>query len=142
MKELNLKTPTAPAVERKKQSKHRQKEGYIRTKTAAILRELGIPAHLAGYLYLVEAVQLAVTLPERPPRLTVDLYRGVALRYRTTTSAVERAIRHAIETGCSRCDLDTFTYYFGNTVSPQRGKPSNSELIARVVNLVKQEDGV
>lgn len=119
-------------------SNSRQNECYIRTKTCAVLRELGIPDHLAGHLYLVEAVALASARPDRLKRITTDLYPAVANRYRTTPAAVERAIRHAVETGCCRCDPDTLCYYFGNTLSPQRGKPSNSELITRVVNLVRQ----
>lgn len=111
---------------------------YIRTKTYAILRELGVPAHLGGFLYLVEAVALAVLEPERLRRITADLYPAVARRYRTTPAAVERAMRHAIETAWSQTDPDTLRYYFGSTVSPNRGRPNNSELIARVANMVRQ----
>lgn len=113
-------------------------EYYIRTRTCAILRELGVPAHLGGFLYLVEAVALAVLEPERLRRITADLYPAVARRYRTTPAAVERAMRHAIETAWSQTDPDTLRYYFGSTVSPNRGRPNNSELIARVANMVRQ----
>lgn len=115
----------------------RSGEEYVRTRSCGILRQLGVPAHLAGYLYLAEAVVTAVCSGSEQ-RSTVQLYRAVARRYRTTPAAVERAIRHAIETGCCRCDADTFFYYFGNTVCPERGKPTNSELIARVADLVRQ----
>ena len=113
-------------------------ECYIRTKTSAILRELGIPSHLAGYLYLVEAVVMVAQEPTLLRRVTAGLYLALADRYHTTPAAVERAIRHAVETGCCRCDPEILAYYFGSTVSPRRGKPNNSEMIARLVNLVGQ----
>ena len=72
-------------------------------------------------------------------RITTALYPDVAKKYRSTPSQTERAIRHAIETAWSRCDLDTLSYYFGNTVSPVKGKPVNSEFIACVSNAIRQE---
>ena len=113
-------------------------EYYIRTRTCAILRELGMPVHLAGHLYLVEAVVLAVSEPQRLWRVTTGLYAVVAKRYRTTAAAVERAMRHAIETAWAQGDPDTQNHYFGSAVSLNRGRPSNSELIARLADLVRQ----
>ena len=103
-----------------------------------ILRELGVPEHLSGYLYLVEAVELVVKDPGYLRRITSGLYADVAKKYQTSPARAERAIRHAIETAWNRCDLDTLAYYFGNTVNPAKGKPVNSEFIARVSNAVRQ----
>ncbi|MBR4291375.1 MAG: sporulation initiation factor Spo0A C-terminal domain-containing protein [Oscillospiraceae bacterium] len=104
-----------------------------------VLRELGIPEHLSGYVYLVEAIELVVKEQSYLRHITTALYPDVARKYHSTPSRIERAIRHAIETAWSRCDLETLTAYFGNTVSPVRGKPVNSEFIARVSNAVRQE---
>jgi two-component system response regulator (stage 0 sporulation protein A) len=58
----------------------------------------------------------------------------VAKKYATTTSRVERAIRHAIEVAWDRGDVDTLNSYFGYTVQQGRGKPTNSEFIAMIAD--------
>ncbi len=62
----------------------------------------------------------------------------MAAEFDTTAARVERAIRHLIEVTWTRGDLDALEDYFGNTVNPAKGKPTNGEFIARMVNLVKQ----
>lgn len=64
--------------------------------------------------------------------VTKILYPSVAKKYSTTTSRVERAIRHAIEVAWDRGDIDTLNSYFGYTVQQGRGKPTNSEFIAMI----------
>ena len=108
------------------------------SRICTILRDLGVPEHLSGYVYLVEAVELVVKDPGYLRRVTTGLYPDVAKKYQTSPTRTERAIRHAIETAWNRCDLDTLAYYFGNTISPVKGKPVNSEFIARVSNAVRQ----
>ena len=117
-----------------------QTEGEYDTRyrICQILRELGVPEHLTGYQYLVEAVELVVREPAYLRRITKGLYPDVAKKYHSTPTKTERAIRHAIETAWTRCDLDTLSDYFGNTICPIRGKPINSEFIARVANAVRQ----
>ena len=58
------------------------------------------------------------------------LYPTVAKKFDTTSSRVERAIRHAIEIAWDRGDLDTINSFFGYTVNNCKGKPTNSEFIA------------
>ena len=62
------------------------------------------------------------------------LYPSVAKKYQTTTSRVERAIRHAIEVAWDRGDVDTLNSYFGYTIQNNRGKPTNSELIEMIAD--------
>lgn len=69
---------------------------------------------------------------------TFGLYPQIAAKFDTTVSRVERAIRHAIEVAWDRGDLDTLQRFFGNTVSNTKGKPTNSEFIARIANVVRQ----
>jgi two-component system response regulator (stage 0 sporulation protein A) len=66
--------------------------------------------------------------------VTKVLYPSVAKKYATTTSRVERAIRHAIEVAWDRGDIDTLNSYFGYTVQNNRGKPTNSEFIAMIAD--------
>ena len=66
--------------------------------------------------------------------VTKVLYPTVAKKYGTTTSRVERAIRHAIEVAWDRGDIDTLNSYFGYTIQNSRGKPTNSEFIAMIAD--------
>jgi two-component system response regulator (stage 0 sporulation protein A) len=99
-----------------------------------ILHQIGVPAHIKGYQYVREAIRLTVEDPEMLNSVTKVLYPTVAKKYRTTTSRVERAIRHAIEVAWDRGDLDTLNAYFGYTIQNNRGKPTNSEFIAMIAD--------
>ena len=103
-----------------------------------ILLELGAPDHLLGHDYVVQAVLLVIHNRMYINNITFGLYPQLAARFDTTASRVERAIRHLIETTWSRGDWTILGKYFGNTVSPEKGKPTNGEFIARLSNIIKQ----
>ena len=71
--------------------------------------------------------------------ITKLLYPTIAKKYKTTSSRVERAIRHAIEVAWSRGKLDTLDELFGYTVSTGKGKPTNSEFIALIADTIQLE---
>lgn len=102
-----------------------------------VLTNLGMPEHILGHRYTVEAIRLAVRDIEVMDAMTTELYPAVAEVFNTTPSRTERAIRHAIEVAWDRCDLDTTKEYFGNSISANKGKPTNSEFIARVSNIIR-----
>ena len=104
-----------------------------------ILLELGAPDHLLGHSYVVQSVLLVIHDQMYINNITFGLYPQLAARFDTTASRVERAIRHLIEVTWSRSDWEVLGRYFGNTVSPDRGKPTNGEFIARIANIVKRE---
>ena len=104
----------------------------ITNQITAVLHNLGIPAHIKGFVYLRSAITMTVEDPELINYVTKLLYPKVAREFSTTTSRVERAIRHAIEVAWDRGELDTLNSYFGYTISRQRGKPTNSEFIAMI----------
>lgn len=104
-----------------------------------ILLELGAPDHLVGYPYVVEALKMAVEDREWINKITAGLYPQLAIKFGTTPSRVERAIRHLVEVTWNRGDLEVLSRYFGNTVSAERGKPTNGEFIARVANIIRQK---
>lgn len=104
-----------------------------------ILFELGMPSHIKGYRYSVYAIKIAVEVPDIIDAITGKLYPAVADHYGTIATRVERAIRHAIECAWDRADLDVIEKYFGNTVSLTKGRPTNSEFIARMANIVKRK---
>ena len=101
------------------------------------LSDLGIPAHLLGYAYLRVAISIVVKQPEAAYSVTGCVYPGVAARYNTTAQLVERAIRHAVERGWSRCDESMRDRYFGGKIHSFRSKPTNAEFIARIANIVR-----
>ena len=97
-----------------------------------IIHQIGVPAHIKGYHYLREAIILSVKNSDIINSVTKLLYPSVAKTYNTTSSRVERAIRHAIEVTWDRGDIDVLNSYFGYTIQNDRGKPTNSEFIAMI----------
>ncbi len=97
-----------------------------------IIHQIGVPAHIKGYHYLRDAIILSVKNSEIINSVTKLLYPTVAKNYGTTSSRVERAIRHAIEVAWDRGDIDVLNSYFGYTIQNDRGKPTNSEFIAMI----------
>lgn len=97
-----------------------------------IIHQIGVPAHIKGYHYLREAIIMSVNDPEIINSVTKQLYPSVAKRFSTTSSRVERAIRHAIEVAWDRGDVDVLNSYFGYTIHNTKGKPTNSEFIAMI----------
>lgn len=104
----------------------------------SILTEIGMPCHLMGYNYTVYAIKIAVENPDIINDITSVLYPTVASKYDTTGTRAERAIRHAIERAWDRADIEVIEKYFGNTISPTKGKATNSEFIFRMANIVKR----
>ena len=102
-----------------------------------ILHQIGVPAHIKGYRYVREAIKLTVENPEMLNSVTKILYPTVAKNFKSTSSRVERAIRHGIETAWDRGDVDVLNSYFGYTIQSQRGKPTNSEFIAMIADDIR-----
>lgn len=97
-----------------------------------IMHQIGVPAHIKGYQYLRYAIILTVNDYTMMNSVTKELYPTVAKAFKTTSSRVERAIRHAIEVAWDRGDVDVLSSYFGYTIQNSRGKPTNSEFIAMI----------
>lgn len=104
-----------------------------------LIHEVGVPAHIKGYQYLREAITLAVNDIDIINSITKMLYPTLARKFKTTPSRVERAIRHAIEVAWSRGKLDVNNSMFGNTISANKGKPTNSEFIAMIADKLRLE---
>ena len=93
---------------------------------------LGIPAHIKGYQYLREAVRMVLEDHNVINRITKELYPGIARRFDTSASKVERAMRHAIEVAWARGRLETVNQMYGYKVFKREDKPTNGEFIALV----------
>ncbi|WP_352420040.1 sporulation transcription factor Spo0A [Proteiniborus sp.] len=150
MKRIRQVTGTTPAIiERRKQMEmpsslinttnaHKSLEAKITN----IIHEIGVPAHIKGYLYLREAITMVVDNIELLSAVTKELYPNIAKKFNTTPSRVERAIRHAIEVAWSRGKVDTINNLFGYTVNTDKGKPTNSEFIAMVADKLRLEQKI
>lgn len=150
IKRIRQVTGTTPAIiERRKQmelppslintaNSHKSLEAKITN----IIHEIGVPAHIKGYLYLREAISMVVDNIELLSAVTKELYPSIAKKFKTTPSRVERAIRHAIEVAWSRGKVDTINNLFGYTVNTDKGKPTNSEFIAMVADKLRLEQKI
>lgn len=107
-----------------------------------MIHQLGVPAHIKGYHYLRTAILESIDNPELMESVTKLLYPTVAKKFNTTSSRVERAIRHAIEIAWDRGDLDVLNAFFGYTVNTAKGKPTNSEFIALITDKLRLQQKV
>jgi len=107
-----------------------------------IIHEIGVPAHIKGYLYLREAISMVYNDIGLLGSITKILYPDIAKRYDTTASRVERAIRHAIEVAWGRGNIDAISAMFGYTIDVSKAKPTNSEFIAMIADKLRLEHRV
>ncbi len=99
------------------------------------IKRLGILAHLKGYRYIVYSVDLLINDFNRINSL-MGIYGDIAKEFNTTTVRAERAIRHAIEVGWSRANVDFVNELFGYGVDANKGKPTNGEFLATVADYI------
>ncbi|MCZ2260120.1 sporulation transcription factor Spo0A [Sporosarcina sp. G11-34] len=109
------------------------------TTITSIIKEIGVPAHIKGYAFLREAIQMVYTDVDLLGSVTKVLYPDIAEKYNTTASRVERAIRHAIEVAWNRGNYEVISKMFGYTVHHLKSKPTNSEFIAMIADKIRLE---
>lgn len=108
------------------------------------LLDVGINPGLLGWDYLKVGVEMVYNDREYLRNMTGKLYPDIAKEVGSTTSRVERAIRHAIESAFNNMAEDTRKKYFGNVVSLNSGKVTNTTFIAVIVERIQnniQADG-
>ncbi|MGG0873608.1 sporulation transcription factor Spo0A [Brevibacillus laterosporus] len=137
---IGSKTSFIPVM--KTSSMMQNKGRNLDASITSIIHEIGVPAHIKGYLYLREAITMVYNDVELLGSITKVLYPDIAKKFNTTASRVERAIRHAIEVAWSRGNLDSISSLFGYTVSNTKAKPTNSEFIATVADKLRIEHKV
>ena len=109
-------------------------------KITSVFLVIGIPAHIKGYHYLREAIRMVYFQPELINRITKELYPGIAKRFSTSASKVERAIRHSIEVAWTRGRIENINQLFGYNIYSKNDKPTNGEFIALVADKLIMED--
>lgn len=119
----------------------RVKKENLEVVVTEMIHQLGVPAHIKGYHYLRAAILASLEDQALLESVTKMLYPTVAKKFDTTSSRVERAIRHAIEIAWDRGDLDTINSFFGYTVNNCKGKPTNSEFIALLTDKLRLQYG-
>ena len=119
-------------------AKEEDKKTYdLEALVTEFIHELGVPAHIKGYQYVRTAIMMVVENMELLNYITKQLYPVIAKKYSTTSSRVERAIRHSIEVAWSRGRPETMNQIFGYTIDTGKGKPTNSEFIAMVADRIR-----
>ena len=137
---VNQKSPIKTNISKINESNIIINEGKnMEIKITEILHQIGVPAHIKGYQYLRTSIMMSVENPDIINAVTKQLYPSVAKKFDTTSSRVERAIRHAIEVAWDRGDVDILNSYFGYTIHNSRGKPTNSEFIAMISDKLRLE---
>ena len=106
-------------------------------RTSDLLREAGVPVHIKGYYYIREAVIMVVRDVDIIRSITKTVYPAIADKFNSTASRVERAIRHAIEIIWSRGDADTVKRVLCLPASYKASRPTNSEFIAIVADIIR-----
>lgn len=113
---------------------HKEGQKQLDEKISNIFISIGIPAHIKGYQFLREAVKLAVEEPEIIGSITKKLYPTIAERFETSSSKVERGMRHAIEVAWNRGKIENINNIFGLKIYNRNEKPTNGELIALIAD--------
>lgn len=139
--ESEKRTNQVPLVQREAAATSKEPMD-LETEITSIIHEIGVPAHIKGYMYLREAITMVVNDMELLSAVTKELYPSIAKKYNTTASRVERAIRHAIEVAWSRGQIDAINRIFGYTVHGDKGKPTNSEFIAIIADKLRLKNKV
>lgn len=113
--------------------------GDLEMDVTNILLEIGIPAHIKGYQYIREGIIMSFYDRNMLHYITKFLYPSIAKKYKTTSSSVERTIRHAIEVAWRRGNMEVLEEIFGNTICAGKGKPTNSEFMALLTDKIRLE---
>ena len=127
---------TAPVFEKAKELDKFDLESEVTN----MIHEIGVPAHIKGYQYLREAITMSVEDTSVLSSITKILYPGIAKKFSTTPSRVERAIRHAIEVAWNRGKMETLENLFGYTINTGKGKPTNSEFVALIADKIRLQN--
>lgn len=114
-------------------------DNNIQISITKVLHELGIPSHIKGYQYIREAINLVYNNPSLVGSITKELYPQIGIKFDTSVSRVERAIRHAIEVSWNRGDWDLMEEIFGHSVDIDKAKPTNSEFIVTIADKLRLE---
>lgn len=139
LKDAKVTSDTNVTINLDDHEKERLMKLELESEITSLLHEIGIPAHIKGYMYLRTAILETYLNVDFLGQITKVLYPEIARKYSTTSSRVERAIRHAIEVAWNRGNIDAIDDIFGYTISASKAKPTNSEFIAMISDKLRLE---
>ncbi len=116
-----------------------KEDNELHISISKLLHDLGIPSHIRGYQYIRESICLMLKNPDLIGQITKNIYPEIAIKFDTTSSRVERAIRHAIEISWNRGDYDLMEDIFGHSVDYDKAKPTNSEFIVTLADKLRMD---
>lgn len=99
---------------------------------AALLRTMEVPRRLRAWRFLPEMCALTVVHPPLLNDLQHGLYSLIGRKYGLSASAVERSLRLCVESTWMHGRLSALERFFGSSVDPEKGKPTNREFLCRV----------
>ena len=100
--------------------------------TSALLRTLEVPSRLRAWRFLPEMCALTVVHPPLLKDLQHGLYPLIARRVGMSAAGVERSLRLCVESTWMHGSLTALERFFGSSVDPERGKPTNREFLCCV----------
>lgn len=110
----------------------------VEDEVAYVLQDVGVSCSCTGYQYLMSSICSMVANPKLENEPKLSIYYRLAEMYPVRPSQIERAMRIAVEKAIDRSDYDTVIKYFGNTISPNKGKPTNSEFVIQLAHHVRR----
>ncbi len=131
MSGISINNPVVPFAVQSPQTSSLDEE------ITSIFLTIGIPAHIKGYPYLREAVKMSIENIGIVNRITKELYPGIAAKFDTTSSKVERAIRHAIDVAWNRGRIQNMNEVFGIDIYKANDRPTNGEFIALIADRLR-----
>lgn len=108
-------------------------------RAGALLHQMGMPVSLRGYEFLCCGAALACESESRLYSIGKGIYEPIAAYHNTSKENVERLIRHAIESTMNAARARGVYSLFGNTIDPAKGKPTNAQVIAMLVQRMRVE---
>ena len=139
VKNRNVARPSEVRKVQPYEKREELKERNLEADVTAIIHEIGVPAHIKGYQYIRQGIIMSFNDRSMLQYITKYLYPAIAKKNKTTSSSVERTIRHAIEVAWRRGSMDVLEDIFGNTVCAGKGKPTNSEFLALLTDRFRLE---
>lgn len=113
-------------------------EKALECQIAVMLRLIGVQPNVRGWRYIMDGVQMVAADEELAHHMTKELYPAIAAKHDTTTSRVERCIRHAIEWAYTNGNPDMLKHYLGNIAAYDKGKATNAAFIAGLASWCRE----
>lgn len=133
----NTGVPQAAEEDAKEQAANREER--IRQAVSALFLKIGLPAHLLGFRFAMEAVLMLVEDPMLMKNRTKVLYPAIAALHKTSAFCVERAIRHVITLTWDRGIAARFEQEHGQSshLHLPVDRPTSGEFIALIAEYIR-----